>query len=271
MLAFDLPPNNIIAIEYFGLAQQAEIAELQKDLLRRVLGEIIPGDKEFVDATEAPTSALNSGFFLRCIQCDLVSESPPTNARIMSSEVVANTNTASSKKFKVVISNLDHSTKTWSVEVGPRKVTWFASINLAQMRQNTRLETQNFDYRNCLEGINCPKTNLFSSQLDCMRWTEQFLGKKVDVTLAQSLLAKEKFLFPNKVPYQFDVRSQSSVRTIISSGQSSLTIKTLGKALRAGSLGEIIPVEISTPSFGGAKTRQVNARISGEGEVEIVR
>ena len=57
MLAFELPPVDSMSVEYYGLSQQADISERQKDLLRQALGELLPGTKEFFDASEAPEVA----------------------------------------------------------------------------------------------------------------------------------------------------------------------------------------------------------------------
>ena len=270
MLAFELPPDNIVAVEFLGLSQQAEPGELQKDLLRQVLGEIIPGGREFVDVVEAPTSAQKSGIVLRCIKCDIQPGKSPTFARVIGEESAPKFDKKATQRFKIAISSSIHDQQTWTIEVGSRNISWYATINNEVLGKTYRLEKKHFEIKSCVEGINCPTTSIFGSNTDAARWAEQFSGKRVDSESASALLRKEKHLFPEKVQYLLDVRSQSIVRAMMSSSNSSLTIKTQGKALKGGSLGEVLPIEINTSTFGVSKKRLINARVIGEGEVELV-
>ena len=97
------------------------------------------------------------------------------------------------------------------------------------------------------------------------------MGKRVDLAAASSLYKRDKIISVEKLPFQNDVRAQSQVRAMMSSTRSSLTIKTHARALKNGSIGDIIPVEVNMPSFSLSKSRQIEARVTGEGEVEIVR
>lgn len=271
MLAFELPPSDMIAIEYVGLARQSSVSELQKDLLRQVLGEIIPGGREFVDAAEAPSSAQSNGVFLRCLQCDLRSDKQAISATLLGEEKINTTQKKNTIPFKILITLSDKSTQTWVVEIGPRQFAWYASIKPESLNSQSRLQKSSFQIHSCLDGIDCPAVTTFATKQDCIQWTERFLGKRVDLLASQSLLKKDKLILVEKTQFLSDVRAQSVVRTLMSSNKSSLTIKTQAKALKAGTMGEYIPVEISAPSFGFNKTRQIEARITGEGEVEIVR
>jgi len=123
----------------------------------------------------------------------------------------------------------------------------------------------------CVEGLSCPNTATFTSKTECTQALEKYYGKRIDLNAAQSLLKREKTITLEKLPFQYDVKAQMQVRALLASGGNSLTVKTQGRSLKNGSLGDIIPVEIKAPSFSNQKSKQLEARIIGEGEVEIVR
>lgn len=271
MLAFELPPNDMIAVEYIGLSKHSDVSELQKDLLRQALGEILPSAREIIDASEAPAQAQSSGVYLRCVQCDVRSEKLPSSIKLIGEERTINSIGKSSNQFKLLVSGGDKSQQTWIIELGPRKTAWFASIQLENLNPQGRLEKASFQINSCLDGISCPTATIFKSKADCSVWLERFVGKRVDLAAASSLYKKDKILSVEKLPFQNDVRAQSQVRAMMSSTRSSLTIKTHARALKNGSIGDIIPVEVNMPSFSLSKSRQIEARVTGEGEVEIVR
>ena len=249
MLAFDLPPNDMIAVEYIGLSKQSNVSELQKDLLRQVLGEMLPSAKEIIDASEAPAQTQVSGIYLRCVQCDVRSEKLPGSIKLVGEERASNSGGKSSNQFKLLVSGADKSQQTWTIEIGLRKTAWFASIQLENLNSDGRLEKTSFQVKSCLDGISCPAVTIFKSKADCDVWVERFVGKRVDLAAASSLFKREKIVSIEKLPFQNDVRAQSSVRAMLSSTRSSLTIKTYARALKSGSIGDIIPVEVNTPSF----------------------
>jgi hypothetical protein len=271
MLAFELPPTEMIAVDYIGLSHQADVAEKQKDLLRQALSQILPSTKEIVDASEAPTAVQSSGIYLRCIQCDSKAESIPINVKVVGNEMNMSSSGKTAQMFKLLVLSSDKKQSTWNVELGPRKTFWFALPKLETLSPNSRLDKTNFLVRPCVEGISCPNTATFASKTECNQSLERYFGKRVDLVAAQALLKREKTITIEKLPFHSDVKGQSQVRALLSSGINSLTVKTQGRALKSGSLGDIILVEIKAPSFSAQKTRQFEARIIGEGEVEIVR
>jgi hypothetical protein len=271
MLAFELPPTEMIAIDYIGLAQQADVSEKQKDVLRQALSQILPSTKELVDANEAPTAVQSSGIYVRCLQCDPKTDGVPVAVKIVGNEASHSSGGQTTQQFKLVVVNSDKKQNSWSVELGPRKTSWFAVPKIENLTTNGRLEKSNFIVKPCVEGISCPNTVTFASKTECIQSIEKFIGKRVDLIAAQSLLKREKTITLEKLPFQNDVKAQSQVRALLSSGANSLTVKTQARALKSGSLGDVILVEIKAPSFSVQKTRQLEARITGEGEVEIVR
>jgi len=92
MLAFELPPIDLIAVDYIGLSQLADVSEKQKDVLRQALGQILPNSKELVDANEAPTAVQSSGIYVRCLQCDPKTDGTPVAIKVIGSEASLTSN-----------------------------------------------------------------------------------------------------------------------------------------------------------------------------------
>ncbi|NBO38161.1 hypothetical protein EBU99_06230 [bacterium] len=271
MLAFELPPSELINIEYVGLAQSTGASEMQKDILRQALAELLPAGRELVDVNENPNAEQSAGLYLRCIQCDGKFEYTPSSIKVIEEDKSKANRGSSKSQFKIAIAREGKAYQTWNVEIGVRKVAWYFSLKADSVSPSTRLTSANFQMTSCIEGINCPQTRTFSNQIDCKKSIESLAGRRVDTPALQAIGNKERFVTTEKIPFQNDVKSQAQVRATLLSQNSSFTIKTSAKALKNGSIGDIIPIEITTPSYSLNKTRLLDARIVGEGEVELVR
>jgi len=270
MLAFEMPPNEIIAINYFGLARQTDHAEVQKDFLRQALGAIAP-NADFADSGDESELSKSFGIFLRCLQCAMQPKNPPV--AITSVEPVRALGAApqTTSRYMVRIATQKGSQQLWNIEVGQRKVSWYATLKKDSLTNSTRVNVKNFEIKSCFSGINCPRTALFETTASCLHDLQKHMGKRVNVAASEKFRNTKNDIFADSIVYENDVRSQSFVRANYFSKSSSLSIRMNVKALRNGSFGDIIPVEMKSTTGTTRSIRQIDARITGEGEVEIVR
>lgn len=270
MLAFELPPNEIIAVEYFGLARQSDLAEIQKDYLRQALGAIVPS-ADFVDAGDDSESSRLFGIFVRCLQCAM----QPGNAPLAISAVQPargfSSGSSNASRYSVKISTQKGLNQFWNIEVGQRRVSWYATLRKNTVSSSTRVSAKNFDLKSCINNLNCPRVSLFESEAACQQELEKHFGKRVNIAASERFKNNKSEIFSDNLVYQNDVRSQTFIRAHYQSKGSPLSIRMNVRALRNGSFGDIIPIELKTPTASGRSVRQLEARIIGEGEVEIVR
>lgn len=277
MLAIDFPPNDVVAVEYVGLAQATAQAETQKDVLRRALSELLPNAGEIVEFGEAHPRRTNSELFVRCLQCDFRNEMTHFNVRIEEDERYKRVSNLDRSQFKIFIQRSDQNDKTvqqsyvWTVEIGTRKTAWFFSLKTDLLPADGRISAKNFAIQSCIEGINCPKTQLYGSQNDCEQRMRQLSNRRIDLSAVSYSAQKSGFIFSEKIPFLNDVKASSAVRATMKSRNSTLSIRANARALRSGSLGDVIPVEIQSVSGSSTKGKFIDARIIGEGEVEVVR
>lgn len=270
MLALEIPQDVIVSVEYFGLARQSDAAEMQKDYLRQALGFIAP-NSDFADTSENSESAKSFGIFVRCLQCGMQPDDQPLAIKSVEHSSRLSSTQHGGARYTVRILTRKRSTQFWNIEVGQKKVSWFAVLKKETITASTRLSAKNFEIRSCFTGINCPKTRLFDNQTLCQKEMDRHKGKRINRAASESFQGHLKQIYISNIVHENDVRSQSYVRANYQSQDSSLSIRMNVKALKSGSFGEIIPVEVRNPSVSTRSTRQFDARITGEGEVEIVR
>lgn len=270
MLAFEMPPNEIIALNYFGLARQTDHAEVQKDFLRQALGAIVPS-ADFADSGEESELSKSFGIFVRCLQCAMQPKNPPVAITSVEPVRTSSSNPQTTSRYMVRISTQRGSQQLWNIEVGQRKVSWYATLKRDTLTHSTRVNVKNFEVKSCFSGINCPRTALFETSASCQHDLQKHLGKRVNIAASEKFKNTKNDILADNIVYENDVRSQSFVRANYFSKNSSLSIRMNVKALRNGSLGDIIPVEMKSNTGTTSSTRQIDARITGEGEVEIVR
>ena len=277
MLAFDFPPNDVVAVEYVGLAQASAQAETQKDVLRRALSELLPNAGEIVEFGDGQPRRANSQLFVRCLQCDFRNEMTHFNVRIEEEERYKRVSNLDRSQFKIFIQRVDQNDKpaqqnyVWTVEIGTRKTAWFLSLKTDLLPADGRISAKNFAVQSCIEGVNCPKTQLYGSQTECEQRVRQWSNRRIDLSALSYSAQKSGFISSEKIPFLSDVKASSSVRATMKSSNSTLSIRANAKALRSGSLGDVIPVEMQAVSGSSTKGKFVEARITGEGEVEVVR
>ncbi|MEY4066724.1 MAG: hypothetical protein RIR26_2932 [Pseudomonadota bacterium] len=271
MVTFELPQADVIAVEYVGTAQRGAVSEQQKDVLRQALGALFPTTRTLVDAQELPAGTLAEGIYVRCIQCDANADMSGYSVQIAPAEGKTGLENPDKKQFKISFSNNSKNSQTWLVELGKRRTLWYSSLRWEKITEGVRLEKSLFFVMNCSEEISCPQTTLFSSKEEANTHLATFVGRRLDITKARDLLKREKAISIEKLPFISDVRAQSLVRATYTHRDSTLKIRVNGRSLRNGSLGDIIPVELSAPNFSFQKSRTLDAKVVGEGEVEIVR
>lgn len=278
MLAFDLPPHETITVEYVGLAPSYHSSEMQKDLLRRALSEILPRSGEIIEASEAKKLSeerAGPGIYVRCIKCDLRSDFngdlSQSTIRIQSSEFIRSERISNSSQFKIDITPTGKPTQTWTIDIGLRKIAFFPVLKGDSIRASGRLSSENFLIETCIRDVSCPKTKLSVSAADVKMKISQWKGRKIDVASANLPSQESAHILSEKIPFVSDVRAQSYVRATMTSKSTTLVIKTAAKALKNGIIGDIIPIELETSSGSFKQRKLLNATIIGEGEVEIVR
>jgi hypothetical protein len=139
------------------------------------------------------------------------------------------------------------------------------------LTDSTRVSAKNFEVKSCFRDLNCPRVSLFDSSAESLKDTEKHFGKRINIAASEKFRISKGDIFADNIIYQADVRSQSYIRAKYLSKESTLSIRMSVKALRNGSYGDIIPVEMRSTTGSTRSTRQIDARITGEGEVEIVR
>jgi len=271
MVMFELPQGDVIAVEYVGSAQRSAVSEQQKDVLRQALGAIFPIARTFVDAQEIPAGTQAEGIYVRCIQCDSNTDLSGSSVQVIPAEGKAAAENFEKKQFKLFLSNNSKNAQNWLVELGRRKTSWYSSIRWDKVTDGVRLQRPHFIVMSCTEDISCPQTTLFNSKEEASSQLSNYFGRRIDLPKARDLLKREKSISTEKLPFIADVRAQSVVRATYSHRDSTFKIRMNGRSLRNGSLGDIIPVELSAPNFSFQKSRTLDAKVVGEGEVEIVR
>lgn len=270
MIALEIPQDVIVSVEYFGLARQSDTAEMQKDYLRQALGFIAP-NSDFADTSENSETAKSFGIFVRCLQCGMQPDDQPLAIKSVDRSNKVNSSNLLDAKYTVKILTRKGATQYWNIEIGQKKISWFAVLKKETVTSSTRLSMKNFEIRSCFTRINCPKTKLFDNQTLCQKEVNKHDGKRINIAASERFQGHLKQIYLTNIVHENDVRSQSYVRANYQSQDSSLSIRMNVKALKSGSFGEIIPVEVKSPSVSTRSTRQLDARIVGEGEVEIVR
>lgn len=270
MIAFDFPPNDIIAVEYVGLSHSSSAAEFQKDILRRVLSEILPNAGEIVDSSEAPQRNSADGVFVRCLQCDVKAELSQFSLRVQEDDRFKHLPNLSKSQFKIQIASPAQQIN-WTIEIGRRKLAWYPAMKADMLPSGGTLSAQNFVTLSCIEGVNCPKTQIYVTQDESNKRIKQWVGRRIDVASTNFFGSKTDFVVAEKIPFISEVKAQSLVRALVTSRNSTLSIKTNAKALKNGGIGDTIPVEIQAAAGSLQKSKLLDARVTGEGEVEIVR
>lgn len=271
MLAIDFPPQSLIAVEYLGLTPVYATAELQKDVLRRALSELLPSSQEMIDIGDAQSHQQHAGLYVRCIQCDAKGNLQNFAIRLQEDPRSRPTEKQSRSLFKIMIQQPDQQTQTWTVEIGQRMVSWYPLLKTDRISSDGKLTPKNFVVEQCLKDVNCPKTQLYNTTIDCNNRIQQWQGRRVDLSALNSANQRASGVLPEKIPFIPDVRSQNLVRTSILSKDSSFIIKTTSKALKSGKIGDLIPVELNTSAGSFQKNKTIDARVIDDNEVEIVR
>lgn len=271
MLAIEFPPNQPIAVEYVGLSQNSWSAELQKDVLRQALSELLPAAGEVVEVNASSASTSAAGLFMRCLKCDVKGDLSQFTLRVQEDERFNGLRNLSRSQFRLQISSQNAQSQFWTIEVGTRKIAWYPMLKTDSLHTDGRLGRGNFVSLTCLEGVNCPQTKIYSNENDCFAQLQKWTGRRVDTTAISHLSRQQSLLAAERIPFISEVKANSVVRALLFSKTSSLSVKTSVKALRSGGIGETIPVEIQTLSNGTQKGRLIEARVTAEGEVEIVR
>lgn len=277
MLAFDFPPDAPIAVEYIGLSKSSAGAETQKDVLRRVLAELVSGTGEIVEVDAIRKQKSFSELYIKCLQCDVKDELTDFTLNLEEEESFRALNNLQRSQFKIQIrraSGNSHKSQqelTWKIEIGTRKSAWFPALKLDLLPADGRLNSKNFTVQSCIEGVNCPNTKLYRSLAEAGEQIKLWANRRIDATSSSLNMQRSAYLIPEKIPFVTDVRASSAVRITVLSNDSSLSIKAHGRALRNGIVGDFIPVEILPAANSATKGRQVNAKVISEGEVQIVR
>jgi hypothetical protein len=277
MLAFDFPPDAPVAVEYLGLSKSSAISETQKDVLRRALSEIISGAGEIVEVDEIRRRKSLSEVYIKCLQCDLKDDLTHFTLSIEEEDRFRMLNNLQRSQFKIHIrrpaaeDTKKLTSQVWTVEIGSRKTVWFPALKLDLLPADGRLQQNNFIVQNCIEGVSCPSTKLYRTPAECEEQIKQLSNRRIDTASSMINLQKSTYLTADKIPFVSDIRSASQVRVTLLSKDSSLSIRASGKALRGGSIGDYIPVEVNSASGSSNRSKLVNAKIISEGEVEVVR
>jgi hypothetical protein len=271
MLAMDFPQNEAVAIEYVGLAQSSTTAEMQKDVLRRALAELFPATGEMLDVANSNERQGNPGFFIRCLSCDVKKEFGNFTIRIQEDERFRNIANLNRSQFKLLISLPDLTSQTWQIEIGKRELAWYPMLNADLLGSGGKVGATNFIVQSCLKGLNCPNTRLFSTSAECKIRIQKWNGRRVELSALGTQIQKSSLIMAEKIPFLSEVKANSAVRVSLLSKNSSLSIKTSAKALKSGSIGDSIPVEMQTTSGFQVKQKLLEAVVTGEGEVEVVR
>ncbi|MEN9810453.1 MAG: Chaperone for flagella basal body P-ring formation [Pseudomonadota bacterium] len=271
MLAIEFPPNQPIALEYVGLSQSGAAAELQKDVLRRALSELLPASDEVLEVGAASANSPSSGIFMRCLQCDVKGDLSQFTLKVQEDDRFGAIKNLSRSQFRLHITHQNGQTQTWTVEVGARKLAWYPMLKTDSLTADGKLSKKNFVSLSCLEGVNCPQTKLYSDQNDCLSQVQKWTARRLDASALSFSSRQPLLLAAERIPFVHEVKANSFVRASVVSKSSSLSIKTSVKALKSGGLGETIPVEIQTMANTFKRGRQLEARVTAEGEVEIVR
>ncbi|NBW81165.1 hypothetical protein EBR21_05365 [bacterium] len=271
MLAMDFPQNEALAIEYVGLARTSASAEMQKDVLRRALAELFPTTGEMLDVANTNEQQQHPGFFVRCLSCDLKKEFGNFTVRVQEDERFRNIANLNRSQFKLLISMPDQSTQTWQIEVGKRELAWYPMLNADQLGSGGKVTPGIFIVQSCLKGLNCPATRLYNTAAECKSRIQQWNGRRVELSSLNSQAQKSAFIMAERIPFLSEVKANTAVRVSLLSKNSSLSIKTSAKALKSGSIGDSIPVEMQTTSGFQVKQKLLEAVVTGEGEVEVVR
>lgn len=271
MLALELPHNDIIAVEYLGLAKVSATQELQKDVLRHVLSELLPASREIIDVGDAPQKDFLNGVFVKCIQCDVKANLGQFTVDLREDERFRTLQNLNRSQFKVQISSPGQSLTTWTIEVGTRKLAWYPLLKTDALPSGSALTSANFVIQSCVEGVNCPNTAVYATRKECLQKIDQLQSKRIDASLLTGSVAKTTLLHIEKIPFLNDVKANTLIRASLVTPGSSLSIKTSAKALKNGSVGDVIPVEIQSLSGKPSRNKFLNGRVKGEGEVEIVR
>lgn len=270
-MTFELPQSDVIAVEYVGTAQRSSVSEQQKDVLRQALGAIFPTTRTFVDAQELPSGTVAEGIYVRCLQCDSNVDLSGNSVQVVPLEGKTHSEQSGKKHFKVFLSSSSKNNPTWLMELGKRKTLWYPAFKWEKLSEGNRLEASHFVANTCTEDISCPQVSLFSSKKEAFAHFSSFLGRRIELSKTRELLRKENAISFERLPFLPDVRAQSQVRATYAHKDSNLRIRMNARSLRNGTFGEIVPVEVSAPSFSFQKTRTLDAKVVGEGEVEIVR
>jgi hypothetical protein len=277
MLAFDFPPDAPIAVEYIGLSRSASAAENQKDILRRALAELVSGAGEIFEADAVRKQNSAAEMYIKCLQCELKDEVGDFTLGVEEEDRFRRLGNLQRSQFKIQIKrSAVTAAKTaadlvWKVEIGTRKPAWFPALKTDLLPSDGRLTLANFATQSCIEGVTCPVTKLYRSAAECGEQIKLWVNRRIDSVSPSLNQPNSVFVLPEKIPFISDVRSSSAVRITVVSKDSSLSIRTNGRALKSGSIGEYIPVEIFSPANFGSKGKSVNAMIVGEGEVQLVR
>lgn len=271
MMAFELPQGDVIAVEYVGAAQHSSVSEQQKDVLRQALGAIFQTARTFVDAQELPTGTVSDGIYVRCLQCDSNVDLSGSSVQVAPLEGKTRSEQSGKKQYKVYLSNSSKNISNWLMELGIRKTLWYPALKWEKLSEGSRLEKSHFMANNCTEDISCPQISLFNSRQEAFVHFSSFMGRRVEMSKTREIMKREKVISLEKLPFLPDVRAHSQVRATYTHKDSNLKIRTNARSLRNGTFGEIVPVEVSAPNFSFQKTRTLDAKIVGEGEVEIVR
>lgn len=270
MLAFELPPNEMITLQYVSLSRQGDQAELQKDFLRQALAAIAP-HSDFVDSDEESQTVQSFGVYVRCLQCAMQPGNPPLAITSVEPSRSFSRSSTSVSRYMVRVSTQKGSQQFWNIEVGQRKTSWYSTLLRNSLTDATRVNAKNFEIKSCFVGLNCPRTSLFETSKDCLKDLEKHFGKRINLAASQKFKNNKSDIYTDHIVHQTDVRSQSFVRAKYLSNNSSLSIRMNVKALRSGSFGDVIPVELNSTRGSTRSRRQIDARVTGEGEVEIVR
>ena len=226
---------------------------------------------DFVDSGEESESAKAFGVYVRCLQCAMQPGNAPLG--ISSVEPTRGFNSASSSmsRYAVRIATQKGSKQLWNIEVGQRKISWYATLKRSSLTDTTRINSKNFVVKSCIQDLTCPRVKLFENSTECLKNSEKHFGKRINIAASEKFRTNKSDIYADNIVYHNDVRSQSYVRAKYLSNNSSLSIRLNVKALRNGSFGDIIPVEMRSAAGTSRSIRQIDARVTGEGEVEIVR
>ncbi|MFZ9521611.1 MAG: flagella basal body P-ring formation protein FlgA [Silvanigrellaceae bacterium] len=271
MLAMDFPPNEALAIEYVGLAQASTTAEMQKDILRRALAELFPTVGEMLDVGSSKNNQANSGVFIRCLSCDIKKDFGNFSIRLQEDERFKSVATLQRSQFKLVISTPDQSTHNWNIEIGKRELAWYPMLNADLLGSSGRIGPNSVVIQSCLKGLNCPTTRLYSSLEECKTRVQQWSTRRVESSIFNGQFQKSSLILAEKIPFLSEVKANMPVRVSVLSRNSTLSIKTSARALKNGSIGDSIPVQMQTSSGFSVKQKLLDAVVTGEGEVEVVR